>query len=504
MKEIIEIKVDNPTNKGLANNIYEARSITAENSSCAKEYQSEVTVIVVAYNRLERTKRCVESILKYTCDVDYELVLIDNGSEENVLEYFKSVKHEKKQIIRLDKNIGAAYPFETIPLSMLNKYVAIIANDIVVTKNWLSNILNVFKSDERIGLVNPVSSNVSNLQSIDFKYNTYEEMQEIAEMLNQSNPAKWQERLRIITLGTVLRKECLYAIGWPMADVGFMHDFIDDDIAFRVRRMGYKVVLAGDTWICHDHNISEKDPMELNKSIEQGRIDFRQKYHGIDAWDDVNNYIFYILGDKIKKVNSENPKILGIDVKCGTPILDIKNMIRKYGIYDAEVSAFTRDEKYVEDLNTICNGIVACGQEEFLTRKLLYEYYDYIVIDRPINAYHEPMSVLMDAFMLLNGGGQLFFSVKNTENILTLLAILGIRIKTNDEYCYNYTIDELARDLSNMNIKFSILGKEPVPEINGHTIEQAKKILETYCEPDKIEPMYSKLATDKYWISIEK
>ena len=504
MSEIIELEIKNYNKKENALNIYEAREMAKDISLFGKKIQSDVTIVIQAYNQLEKLKRCVESVLEYTENIDYDLLLIDNGSEAEVFEYFKKIEYPKKTIVRVNENIGAAFPFQTISSSMLSEYVVLLAADVIVTKNWLANILRVFASDEKIGLVNPVGCNMSNLQQVDLEYDSYEKMQEQAAMYNISNPEKWQERLRIITLCTAYRKTCLYAVGWPVTDVGFIHDFIDDDIAFRVRRMGYKVVLAGDTWVCHDHKIEEKDPVALKKSLDQGRADFKQKYHGIDAWDDVNNYIFNRLGGSIKQVDSEYPKILGIDVKCGTPILDIKNTIRKYGIFNAECSAFTRDEKYVADLNTICDGIVACGTEETLTRKLLYDYYDYIIIDRPLNAYHEPMSVLMDAFMLLKQGGQLLFSLKNTNNIISFLGMLGTMVKTTDEYCYNYTIDALASDLREMNINFSIIGNEPVRAISNQLSESAKKILEENTDSNIVGEMKARLMAEKYWISVEK
>lgn len=502
MNEVIEVKVED-VEKEKTFNIYQVRNLKAKMTSNLKN-KSEVTVIVLAYNNLEKTRRCIDSVLKYTKDVDYDLVLIDNGSQAKMLEYFKSIDFAKKTIIHVDNNIGAAFPYQCLSLNMLSEYVVTLANDIIVTPNWLSNMLEVFKTDETIGLVNPVSSNVSNLQCVDLEYDTYEEMQEQAKKFNVLNPKKWQERLRIITLATVYRKACLYAIGWPMGDVGFIHDFVDDDIAFRVRRMGYKVILAGDTWVCHDHSISEKDPVELQKSLEQGRADFQQKYYGVDAWDDVNNYIFHKLGHCIKKGTADNAKILGIDVKCGMPILDIKNVIRSFGIYDAELSAFTQDEKYVEDLKTVCNGIVACDHEAFMSRKLPFDYYDYIMIDKPINAYHEPMSVLMDAFMLLKKGGQLLFSLKNTNNIVALLDILGVKLKKKDEYCYNYTIDALAKDLRDLNISFSIIGNEPITNLNESLCNSAKAIVASHCEAALQKEQQNRLMADKYWISIEK
>lgn len=503
-QKIINVHVDNKCDKAEAKDIYEARSIVSKSSSSGKEIKSEVTIIVQTYNQLEKTKRCIDSIIQYTEDVDYDLILIDNGSESEILNYFESIDFPKKTIIHVDNNIGSAFPGEIISLNMLSNYVAYIASDMIVTKNWLSNILKVMKYDSRIGLVNPVSSNISNFQNANLVYSDYDDMQEKAAKFNLSDMSKWEERIRVITLGHVLRKECIYAIGWPINDFGFMHDFMDDDMAFRIRRAGYKVVVAGDTWICHDHPQSERDMEKLQKSIEIGRANFKQKYHDIDAWDDACNYITPILGDKIKKIEADKATILGIDVKCGQPILDIKNIIRKYGIYDAELSAFTRDEKYTVDLKTICDGLVVCDKEEFITRKLPFAYYDYIIIDKDINAYYEPLNVLLDAYMLLKPGGQLIFSLKNTNNIFALLQILGHNIQVEKEYYYNYPMDTLFKDLKNMNIDVSFLTNCSTYNIDPSVLNLAKDIMKQYGKEGLVNEMYSRVIADKIYFSIEK
>ena len=505
MDRITEVRVEYAKKRVEASNIYEAREAAADISSAGKEVPSEATVIVLTYNnQLEKTKRCCESVLKYTTDVDYDLILIDNGSGPEMMEYFKTIEHPKKRIIHLHNNMGSAFPCEILSMNMLGEFVTILAFDLILTKNWLSNLIKVFRSDPKIGLVNPVCSNTSNLQCVELQYSNYEEMQEKAAAFNISDPTKWQERLRIITLGYTLRKSCIYAIGWPVNDVGFMHNFMDDDLAFRVRRMGYKVVVAGDTWICHDHIRTEKELVKLREDLKRGRADFQQKYRGIDAWDDVNNFIFHSLGNKIKKVDTDSAKILGIDVKCGTPILDIKNVIRKYGIYDAELSAFTTDEKYVEDLRTICNGIVACDREEFIPRRFLYAYYDYIIMDKPLNAYHEPMNVLMDAFMLLKPGGQLIFTLKNTNNAITLLKMLGYGIPSENEYYYNYPIDALMKDMQEMGNKVSVLMLEHLQNIDKSVVNMANEMLKTYCRPEMLEEMSRRMMLDRIWLSMEK
>ena len=83
--------------------------------STVLEGEPEVTILVIAYNRLEKTKRCVTSILEHTDGVNYELLLIDNGSEDGTLEYFQSVQHPLKRIIRITKKPGFAIRIKSGP-----------------------------------------------------------------------------------------------------------------------------------------------------------------------------------------------------------------------------------------------------------------------------------------------------------------------------------------------------------------------------------------------------
>lgn len=503
--EIIEIKNAAIEDGREALDLYEARSIKAQISSKSKKYKSDVTIIVQAYNQIEYVKRCVRSILENTKDVDYDLILIDNGSESSdVLEFFKEVEYPKKMILHVEKNIGSGFSQEIISTSMLSEFVACVASDLILTPNWLSNLLKVLQSDKRIGIVNPVCSNVSSYQCIDIPYDSYENMQAKAALYNVSDPAKWQESLKLVTLGHVFRKECIYAIGWPVGDFGFWHDFGDDDMTYRIRRAGYKVVIARDTWICHDHPMDSRDPVKNRISFDSGRRNFIQKYRDIDACIDAGNFVSDILNKHIKAVSTEKPKILGIDVKCGAPILDIKNMIRRFGIFDAELSAYTRQEKYAVDLKTICEGSVICDREEYLTRKLLFNEYDYIVIGDAVNGYYEPLNVLMDAYMLLKQGGQLFFTLKNTNNIYALLQMLGYTVTVQDEYYYNYPMNSIFRDIKKMGINISYVAMEQLANVERDILEMGCKIMNEYCVISDKNEMFTRLTADKIWFCIEK
>ena len=445
---VIEINTDHMQPLEAGASLYTNRTYMVQ---MQKERRPEVTISIQGYNRLEKTRRCVESVLKYTQGIDYELLLIDNGSTDGTLEYFKSIPFENKRILHITKNIGTGFPLLTLTLNDFGDYFCNLANDIIVTKDWMYNLLTCAKSDSKIGMVNPLSNNVSSQQEVDFCYKDYDEMQQMAGEFNRSDPKKWEDRQRLITLGTLWKKEALMAVGWPIWDLGFFHDFSDDDITFRIRRMGYRTVLAGDTWICHDHKVGQgegKEPLQFQRSLEIGRENFRKKYFGVDAWEDVNNYLIPYMKYFPAPKSAGMKRILGIDVRCGTPILDIKNWLRKSGIFSTELSAFTQDVKYWTDLKTICTGTVVCDREEFLQDSFLENYFDYVIADRPINCYHEPQKLLNDVFRLCKSGGTVVFRMKNTMSFQEYINMLGQRDVYDRTFAYNIPVEAVVEAVS--------------------------------------------------------
>lgn len=463
-KYIYEIDTNHVEPAQSSDNLLQVRTNILTSALQMNEFHSTATIMVTAWNRIEKTKLCIESILKNTQDIDYDLLLIDSGSSDGTFEYFKSVDHDKVRILRLSKNISAGFATNFIDINWIGRYFVMVNNDLIVTPNWLSNLIRVAESDPTIGMVNPMSSNASNYQGYDMPFTDLDDMQKKAAEFNQSNPVKWHERLRLVTLGTLYKKECLYALGWPMTDIGFIHDFSDDDISFRVRRMGYKAVLAKDTWIHHNHNVFElenKTEDGFKNSLAAGRKNFNDKYYGIDAWNDVNNFIPEYL-PHIKNTESESVSILGIDVKCGTPILEIKNHIRNFGKYNTACHAITQDGKYFTDLVTVC------GEQNVLCKDILsglYSYasdsFDYIIWGNNINSYAEPFKLIEATYRLLKKGGQILVSLKNTYDVFSFLNEIGNFKISSTEYALNYSVTDFLNILIKNNYNANFLGAIP-------------------------------------------
>ena len=52
----------------------------------------EVSIIIVNYNTVNLTKACIDSIVKYTQGLNYEIILVDNKSTDGSKQYFEKDK----------------------------------------------------------------------------------------------------------------------------------------------------------------------------------------------------------------------------------------------------------------------------------------------------------------------------------------------------------------------------------------------------------------------------
>lgn len=399
-----------------------------------------VTIAILAYNRLEKTKRCVDYVIKYTQEIDYELLLVDNGSSDGTLEFFNSIAHPCKKIITITENKGANGTLSAIAKVYRGQYLVYLPNDVYVTTNWLKNLLTCMQSDPSIGIAQPVSYYVSNLQSVNLQFSNLEEMQQKAAVYNVSNPSLWHERLRLITLGGLFSRQCLDVIG--VMDYGFLHDFADDDWCFRVRRAGYKAVLCKDTFVHHDHNIFQnegKDPAAYQKSLLYGKENFKHKYFGVDAWDDVNNFepemINMLNAPKVPK--DTNIKILGIDVRCGTPILEMKNKLRTEGFYQVKLYNYAENAKYYVDLSGISEVPAVIDKVENINVCSFSEKFDYIIMGEPVNQYYRSAHILMNIVTHLKSSGIVFLKWENDKGLDQYLDFTG---RDQNTACINSSI----------------------------------------------------------------
>lgn len=468
--------------------------------------QFEVAVCIIAFNRLDKTKQCIESVLKYTQNIKYKLVLLDNGSTDQTLNYFKNVNHPNKVIYHVTKNVGAMYAGILLMQAVQEKYMAFLANDCIVTANWLSNLLTCMKSDEQIGMVCPMSTNISNYQELNLgEYHNIEQMQQLAAQHNKSNPLLWEERMRLIPVLTMYRKEMLDIIG--VLDPGFFHEFSDDEFSVRIRRGGYKMVLCMDTFIEHNHLLAERNLENEHISTNYGFLNYQKKFGNINPITDIQNYIKgYLQNIHIDIETEQYIKILGIDVKCGGPLLDVKNHIRKSGYLFSSIKAFSTNISYCTDLSYIAEE-VTYNEIQYLKKYYNPGSFHIIVTDTPINSYMNSLEILDTMLELLEKDGYLLISLKNNLNITKFLRIVDWeRIGGIDEST-NIEIQDIIHQLEKHQIENVWIFNE---SFSAKEIQTLKLAADTFIAAlsgilgETAASIKEKLLINKYWLLIKK
>lgn len=334
-----------------------------------------VTIAILAYNQLEYTKLCVDSFYRFSSHHDFELLTVDNGSSDGTKQYFEWLPNRKK--VYFDQNQGCVGASSKAFPQAEGEYIAFVSNDLVLTENWLDNLLTCFKSDEKIGIVVPACSASSGFQQVDLGYANLVEMQQAAKSYNQSNRFEWEERIRLITYSYVMKTDFYlkYGLGNPAYKQG---GFDDDDLSFVIRRAGYKLIFAKDTFVHHfGSKTITQDYQKHNLLLRNRSIFFN--FFGVDAWDDTgfNGEVFSILKlpNKISKI-----KILEIGNSCGGNALHLKNLLRKQGILEVGISYLTDKDCFLSDLKTLGNQVY-CEAFNQVGQLFQGEKFDYILIN---------------------------------------------------------------------------------------------------------------------------
>jgi len=114
----------------------------------------DVSIIVPVHNELEYTKKCIESIKKNSENINYEIIIIDNGSRDETGDFIKGIGC---RYIYNNENIGVAKAWNQGIKNSKGDFVCIINNDIIVCKDWLLNFLKFYKAKENIGILSPAT-----------------------------------------------------------------------------------------------------------------------------------------------------------------------------------------------------------------------------------------------------------------------------------------------------------------------------------------------------------
>jgi len=120
--------------------------------------KGKATICVVNYKTLDFTRLCLRSIRKFT-EYPYQVIVVDNDSQDESLEYLKSLNWIRLIQRRPDADEpGGGYAHAAgLDLGLENCdtefYVSMHSDTFVREQNWLSDLISYFDNDDNIACV---------------------------------------------------------------------------------------------------------------------------------------------------------------------------------------------------------------------------------------------------------------------------------------------------------------------------------------------------------------
>lgn len=245
---------------------------------------NKTAIIVLSYNNLYFTQRCIESI--YTnCNPDsYFLVILDNASTDGSQEWLTTwgEAHDEALIILNDENLGFSagnnaacqYVPEGHDIFYLN-------NDTRLPANALFFMRMALYSADDVGGVGGLQSYADADQLEDVKFDLPEQYVEFGASHNvpMENPLEEQSKLCGFAM-LISWKAYLETGGFDeQFNPGFLED---DDMSLRIRNLGYKLIVCHNSYIYHAGSQSFIKRNDTNELFRKHRELLIQKW-GFDS-----------------------------------------------------------------------------------------------------------------------------------------------------------------------------------------------------------------------------
>lgn len=114
----------------------------------------DLAVIILNWNGRNLLQQFLPIASRYTINEDTDLIVADNGSDDDSLNWIKQ-NHPEVKIIAFDKNYGFAEGYNKAIEQTNYPYTILLNSDVEVTKDWTKPLLEYMRHHADIGALQP-------------------------------------------------------------------------------------------------------------------------------------------------------------------------------------------------------------------------------------------------------------------------------------------------------------------------------------------------------------
>ena len=219
----------------------------------------KVTIIILTWNGLSYTKRCLETLREKTFFPEYEVVVADNGSTDGTVDYLRSVPWLRA--VENGSNLGFAKGNNrAIEASDQASDVVLLNNDTeILQPAWLGRLQESAYKSADIGIVGARLRQPDGTLQHAGTYMPVETFwgQQLGSGEKDVNQYNADAEVEGVVFACVyIKRDVLERVG-PL-DEDYFSYFEDSDYCLKARRHGFKVVCCGSATVVHHENTSAR------------------------------------------------------------------------------------------------------------------------------------------------------------------------------------------------------------------------------------------------------
>lgn len=115
---------------------------------------ADITVVIATYNRKALLEETLESVLNLVYE-DYKVIIVDDGSEESVLQYLRNFvsKHKDRFALVEQEHKGCAVTQAIAAREASTEYIYVLGSDDIIHPYALKKVMDIFKQDKSVDLI---------------------------------------------------------------------------------------------------------------------------------------------------------------------------------------------------------------------------------------------------------------------------------------------------------------------------------------------------------------
>ncbi|CAO1665044.1 glycosyltransferase [Salinicola sp. NYA28a] len=295
-----------------------------------------VDIIVPVYNALEEVKRCLKSLSLHNDGYKLQVIVVNDSSDQETTDWLRHFCYGDSSFLLIEhpENRGYTKAVNTGLRESHGDYLVTLNSDAIVTEGWLQSLIRCIRSDEKLGIVGPLSNaaswqNVPELLDENKQFAVNEiplnmTPDEMATVVRDASHHVYPRVPFVNGFCFMMSREVINAVGL-LDEEAFPTGYGEEnDYCIRVADAGFELAIADDAYVFHakSKSFGHEKRKELSR---QGSQQLKDKH---------TEKKFKSLVDKIKDTTQLD------DVRS-----EVKNKIDAFQRFRDEKSSFTFDFK---------------------------------------------------------------------------------------------------------------------------------------------------------------